>query len=74
MQWQFISTVELHDAEPGKRGHIYHAPLWRTQVPGGWLVMTVNGRSTDPQPSLTFLPDPEHQWHVEVHSDSHHSE
>lgn len=33
-----------------------HGPLLRAKVPGGWFVMA--GRSS----SLTFYPDPKHDW------------
>lgn len=34
--------------------------VWRTKVPGGWLVFAkrVDGAG------LTFFPDPEHQWNA----------
>jgi len=34
--------------------------LYRSKVPGGWLVVVVGGESESA--SLTFYPDPEHQW------------
>lgn len=36
--------------------------MWRAPVPGGWLLMTVNSKSNDPQPMVSFYPDPEHRW------------
>jgi len=31
--------------------------VYRTKVPGGWLVLVVNNAT-----GLTFYPDPEHNW------------
>ncbi len=31
--------------------------VYRTKVPGGWLVLVSNVTAT-----LTFYPDPEHKW------------
>ena len=61
MNWEFLETQFLTEGD-GRRAHTYQAPLWRTPVPGGWFVMTVNARTSDPQPSITFYPDPEHVW------------
>lgn len=64
MRWEFLGKQELRDSiQPGK-GHVYAPNLWRTPVPGGWLVMTVNSKSNDPQPVLTFYPDANHLWQV----------
>lgn len=35
--------------------------MWRTPVPGGWLVLTVETQQSDSL-STTFYPDPEHEW------------
>lgn len=49
--------------------------LSRAKVPGGWLVLVVNKYSQYQEfhtneegyrSSLTFLPDPTHQWEKEV--------
>lgn len=62
MQWEFLGKQELRDsATPGK-GYTYQAAMWRTPVPGGWLLMTVNSKSNDPQPLVSFYPDPAHVW------------
>ncbi len=34
------------------------ASMWRTKVPGGWLVRIVDGAAD----SAFFYPDPEHLW------------
>lgn len=36
----------------------------RAKVPGGWLVIAYNGNDPRDQyaPSITFYPDPNHQW------------
>jgi hypothetical protein len=33
-------------------------------VPGGWLLMSINSKSSDPQPAVSFYPDPGHEWNV----------
>jgi hypothetical protein len=61
MQWQFLGKQELHEGRGGK-GHVYLTSMWRSHVPGGWLLMTVNARSSDPNPIVSFYPDPDHVW------------
>lgn len=62
MQWEFLGSQELVESPDGKKGYIYKISLWRTPVPGGWLLMTVNARSNDPQPTVSFYPDGDHEW------------
>ncbi len=62
MKWQYLGKNDLHEGEVGQHGYTYHASLWRTPVPGGWLVLTMNSRSNDPQPMISFYPDAEHLW------------
>jgi hypothetical protein len=63
LKWEFLGKQEHSDREEGKRGgHIYLSLLWRTPVPGGWLLMTLNARSSDPIPMVSFYPDPDHHW------------
>jgi len=61
MKWEFLGVQELQEGFGG-RGHIYAVGMWRTLVPGGWLVMSINKRSNDPQPVQSFYPDPDHSW------------
>jgi hypothetical protein len=45
--------------------HNHNSPLGvllRTKVPGGWLVIIAAGPVFKENKSLTFYPDPEHQW------------
>ena len=51
----------MREGHAGK-GHIYTVGMWRTPVPGGWLLMSVNTRSSDPQPIQSFYPDPDPIW------------
>ena len=61
MKWEFLGVQEMQ-AGYGGRGHVYAIGMWRTPVPGGWLVMSINTRSNDPQPVQSFYPDPEYLW------------
>lgn len=61
MKWEFLGVQELREGFAGK-GHVYAMSMWRTSVPGGWLLMSVNTRSSNPQPTQSFYPDPEHRW------------
>ena len=63
MRWEFLGKQELHEGHTPGKGYTYLASLWRTPVPGGWLLMTVNSKSSDPQPIVSFYPDPGHVWH-----------
>lgn len=58
LKWELLGKQEL----PDDRVHVYEILLWRTPVPGGWLLMTVNKRSNSPDPVLSFYPDPDHIW------------
>ena len=72
MQWQFLGKQELEDGSGARRGHTYVALMWRSRVPGGWLVMSINGRSVDPQPVIAFYPDADHEWSGEAPPGSEH--
>jgi hypothetical protein len=62
MQWEFLGRQELRASETPGKGYVYAPFLWRAPVPGGWLLMTVNSKSNDPQPIINFYPDPDHVW------------
>jgi len=63
MAWEYIGKQELKS--PGKMmwgGYIYQTQMWRTPVPGGWLLMALNSRSNSPDPVISFYPDDDHVW------------
>jgi hypothetical protein len=62
MKWEFLGKQELRDSDIPGKGYTYAPALWRTPVPGGWLLMTLNSKSNDPQPMLSFYPDADHLW------------
>jgi hypothetical protein len=62
MQWEFLGKQELLASHNPDRGYFYSAAMWRAQVPGGWLLMTLNLKSSDPNPMISFYPDAEHVW------------
>lgn len=62
MQWEFLGVQELQETFERGKGHTYRSALWRSKVPGGWLLMTLNSRTNDPQPVISYYPDPEHAW------------
>lgn len=62
MKWEFLDVQELREGSDSGKGHVYKLALWRTPVPGGWLLMALNTKSNDPQPIQSFYPDPEHLW------------
>ena len=62
MQWELVGKQELWESGTPGKGHAYAPLVWRTPVPGGWLLMTVNSKSSDPQPTTSFYPDPDHVW------------
>lgn len=60
LEWEEISGAKL-GYPPEKRissGNGYASwlrpPVWRANIPGGWLVQFSQG--------ITFVPDPEHKW------------
>lgn len=62
MVWEFLGKQELVSSESPHRGHVYAPLLWRTPVPGGWLLMALNSKTNDPQPTVSFYPDADHVW------------
>jgi|GEM_PF-3466803 len=63
MEWENIGTQQL--PKRGRfmsAGHVYQVEMWRSPVPGGWMVMALNLRSNSPDPVLSFYPDPNHTW------------
>ena len=67
MNWEYLGEQKLPHPGGGFLGDAhYPVHLWRSKVPGGWLLMTkydavkydAGGTST----TLTFYPDPEHAW------------
>ncbi len=62
MRWEFLGKQELRDSDAPGKGYTYVLMLWRAPVPGGWLLMTLNSKSNDPQPMLSFYPDADHIW------------
>ncbi len=63
MTWEYVGQQELQSRE---MRHTYILEMWRTKVPGGWLVISLNSRSTSPDPTTVFYPDPLHEWHPEA--------
>ena len=57
MQWEHIGCQELKT--PG-RGYVYLAEMWRTPVPGGWLLMSLNSKSNSPDPEISIYKDVTH--------------
>jgi hypothetical protein len=53
MKWQ---NKKINSAHPYKATEPVNVNLWRSQVPGGWLVLTSNSDA------VTFIPDPQHSW------------
>ena len=62
MQWEFLGKQELKLPLSPRKSYTYATAMWRTPVPGGWLVMSLNMNGMAPQPATVFYPDPEHVW------------
>lgn len=62
LKWEFLGNQELWEGDGKGKGYAYQLRLWRTPVPGGWLLMAVNGKSSSPDPVMSFYPDPRHAW------------
>ncbi len=67
LTWEYIGEQKLPHPGGGFLGDAdYTVLIWRSKVPGGWLVMSkydsvkydAGGTST----SITFYPDAEHLW------------
>jgi hypothetical protein len=64
LEWELVGKQQLWEQGTPGKGYAYAPLLWRTPVPGGWLLMTVNSKSSDPQPMVSFYPDPDHVWRI----------
>lgn len=62
MQWEFLGVQQMQERNASGKGYVYALSMWRTPVPGGWLIMTLNSRSNSPQPTQSFYPDAQHLW------------
>jgi hypothetical protein len=62
MKWEYLGTQELAEGETANKGYVYVCSMWRTPVPGGWLLLTLNRKSNDPHPIQSFYPDADHLW------------
>jgi|SRR5579871_6106680 len=62
MKWEQVGRQELWETGVPGKGYAYQVWLWRSPVPGGWLLMAVNAKSNGPDPVVSFYPDPEHRW------------
>jgi hypothetical protein len=64
MNWEHIGKQELRSKSKmvWSGGYMYLAEMWRTPVPGGWLIMSLNSRSNSPDPVISFYPDEDHIW------------
>lgn len=51
---------KLAVAEP--RHEFTYGAVYRTPVPGGWLVVMFWASQMSGGPSITFMPDPDHAW------------
>ena len=62
MKWEYIGKQELREGNIPGKSYVYTTSMWRTPVPGGWIMMALNSKSNDPQPHTSFYPDPGHVW------------
>ena len=72
MNWEFLGKQSLQETYERGKGHTYHTALWRAPVPGGWLLMALNSRTSDPQPVISFYPDAGHLWNPIQPAESSH--
>jgi hypothetical protein len=40
LQWEFLGKQEMQATEKPGKGYVYAMSMWRTPVPGGWLLIT----------------------------------
>ena len=46
-----------------KESYIRNLTLYRARAPGGWLITVMPwGLGSSDVPSVTFVPDPNHEW------------
>jgi hypothetical protein len=55
-----LKWEKLNVAEP--KHEFIHGALYRSPVPGGWLMCCFWTMSGAGGPSISFYPDPEHVW------------
>ena len=56
-----MGKQEFGFATSPKKSIEYYARMWRTPVPGGWLIVTLP-ESNVTQTATCFYPDPNHEW------------
>ena len=65
MEWEDLGYQNLvHAGKGGLFGGSakMSIPMWRTPVPGGWLIMTLIQGTATHTTTTSFYPDPEHIW------------
>ncbi len=58
MQWEYLGKQELATTQPPGIFSTGQALIWRTPVPGGWLIITQLGSGG----CQSFYPDANHIW------------
>ena len=58
MNWEYLGK----DALPPGTVFPMKVETWRAKVPGGWLVLVIQGFAQGVAQSTTFYPDPAHEW------------
>ena len=61
MEWEYLGEQKLQMGSHKWAGH-YTALMWRTSVPGGWLIITTIGGMPPATSTQSFYPDPDHVW------------
>ena len=56
--WEQLSVAHGSGASPADATEFLSLAMYRTKVPGGWLVMAKVTHGV----SVSFYPDPQHAW------------
>lgn len=56
--WEPLSIAHGSSADPSNATEFLSITMYRTKVPGGWLLMTKVTHGV----SVTFFPDASHSW------------
>ena len=61
LEWERLKSKGKAAADD-PAGHAPGGHIYRSKVPGGWLLAMYDTRSTSDFGSVAFYPDPSHDW------------
>ena len=60
LEWEYIGKSPLPP------GNMKNVDMWRSKMPGGWLIMTLRVVRDIESVSTIFFADPNYEWEIPV--------